>query len=103
MAGMMKKATPSPKPTVAGLKKMNLDKTAGTQSIKKMNLDKTATAKPKPKVTASAKPKATPTPKFTPPTVSQFKQSAAYKAGDWTYKQYVDEFRMQYNAKYKKR
>ena len=56
-----------------------------------------------PKSTPTPKPKATPTPKFTPPTVAQFKQSAAYRAGDWTYKQYVDEFRMQYNSKYKKK
>jgi len=62
---------------------------------------KKATPSPKPKVTPKAK--VTPTPKFTPPTLKEFKQSAAYKAGDWTYKQYVDEFIMQYNAKYKKK
>lgn len=64
-------------------------------------MKKKATPTPKPKVTL--KPKVTPTPKFTPPTIAEFKKSAAYKAGDWTYKQYVDEFRMQYNSKYKKK
>ena len=80
MPGMMKK-TAAPKPTAT----------------------KKTTPSPKPKVTASAKPKATPTPKFTPPTLGEFKQSAAYKAGEWTYKDYVDYFQGQYNAKYKKK
>lgn len=56
-----------------------------------------------PKPQRTSKPKITPTPKFTPPTVAEFKQSAAYKAGDWTYKQYVDAFKAQYDAKYKRR
>jgi hypothetical protein len=60
-----------------------------------------ATPTAKPKVTP--KPKATPTPKFTPPTLAQYKQSAAYRAGDWTYKQYVDEFKMQYDSKYRRK
>lgn len=53
MATMKKKATPSPKPTISGLKKMKLDKTAGTQAIKKMTLDKTAGSKPTPKPSPS--------------------------------------------------
>ena len=44
---------------------------------------------PKAKATMTPKPKATPMPKFTPPTIAQYKSSAAYRAGDLTYKQYV--------------
>lgn len=50
---MRKKATPTPRPTISGLKKMNLDRTTGAQGLKKMNLDKTATAKPTPKPSPS--------------------------------------------------
>lgn len=64
---------------------------------------KAGLSKPPRKTTVTVKPKVTPIPKFTPPTLAQFKSSAAYKAGDWTYKQYVDEFLAQYNAKYKKK
>lgn len=52
-----------------------------------------ATKKPTPK--ATMKPKATPkpSPKKTLPTLKEYKQSAAYKSGDLTYKQYLDLFR----------
>lgn len=39
----------------------------------------------------SSKPKPTPSP--TLPTLAEFKQSAAYKTGAMTYKQYVDYFK----------
>jgi hypothetical protein len=54
MPGMKKKATPSAKPTIAGLKQVNLDKpkakaTAGTKGLKQVNLDKPkATPSPSP-------------------------------------------------------
>lgn len=50
-----------------------------------------ATKKPTPKVTI--KPKATPSPKKTLPTLAEYKQSAAYKTGSMTYKQYLDSFK----------
>lgn len=79
---VMKKASPTPKPTAR---------------------PKAGIAKPERKTKVIVKPSVTPTPKFTPPTLGEFKKSAAYKAGDWTYKQYVDYFQAQYNAKYKKK
>ncbi len=36
---------------------------------------------------------AKPSPKKTLPTLKEYKQSAAYKSGDLTYKQYLDLFR----------
>jgi len=57
----------------------------------------------KPKATVTPKPKATPVPKFTPPTLSQYKSSAAYKAGDLTYKQYVAMSKNAFDAKSKKK
>lgn len=52
---------------------------------------------PKGKVTASpkAKPmaKAKPTPTPTLPTLAEYKQSAAYKTGAMTYKDYIDYFK----------
>jgi hypothetical protein len=77
MPGMMKKAAsmgkPAPKPTATK------------------------------KATTTAKPKNVPIPKFTPPTVAEFRQSAAYKTNSMMYKEYVDYFRQQYNFKYKKK
>jgi hypothetical protein len=58
-------ATPKPKPT---------------------SRPKVGLAKPPRKVTA----KATPFPKFTPPTVAQYKKSAAYKTDSMSYKEYID-------------
>jgi hypothetical protein len=58
---------------------------------------------PKPKVTSTPKPKVTPTPKFTAPTLAEYKSSAAYRAGNLTYKQYIDMSKSAYDAKYKKR
>ena len=58
---------------------------------------------PTPKATVTPKPKATPMPKFTPPTIGQYKGSAAYKAGDLTYKQYVAMSKNAFDAKNKKR
>lgn len=59
---MKKKATPAPKPTIAGLKKMNLDKTAGkVKGLKKMSLDKTAAKASPTAMPRVAKPKPTPT------------------------------------------
>lgn len=66
MPGMKKKATPSPKPTITGLKKSNLDKVASkVKGFKNVNLDKPKAGpavkgikqvnldKPKPKPTPS--------------------------------------------------
>jgi hypothetical protein len=67
----------------------------------------TPTRKPNPKPTATkkattkAKPKNVPIPKFTPPTVAEFRRSAAYKTDSMMYKEYVDYFRQQHNYKYK--
>lgn len=95
--------TPKPKPTINGLKQMNLDKpkpkkkaVQGLSGIKKSNLDK-----PKHKVTV--KPKATPTPKFTAPSVAEFRKSAAYKTDSMGYKEYVDTMYQVHQAKYKKK
>ena len=57
----------------------------------------------KPKATVTPKPKATPVPKFTAPTLSQYKSSAAYKAGDLTYKQYIAASKNAFDIKNKKR
>lgn len=48
-------------------------------------------------------PKATPAPKFTPPTIAQYKSSAASRSGDLTYKQYVDLSKKAFDAKNKRR
>jgi len=58
---------------------------------------------PKPKATMTPKVKATPMPKFTPPTIAQYKGSAAYKAGDLTYKQYVAASKSVFDAKNRNR
>lgn len=66
---------------------------------------------PKPKATAmgravsKAKPlfTAKPTPKFTAPSLSQYKSSAAYKAGNMTYKQYIDASKNAFDIKNKKK
>ena len=54
------------------------------------------TAKPVPAsakklMPGTAKPK--PSPKKTLPTLKEYKQSAAYKSGDMTYKEYLDFFK----------
>ncbi len=54
------------------------------------------------KATVTVKPKVTPVPKFTPPTLAQFKQSAAYKTDSMTYKEYVDAIYDVYKYKLKK-
>ena len=46
---------------------------------------------PKGKVTPAPKPKAKPSP--TLPSLEEFKQSAAYRSGAMTYKQYLDYFK----------
>ena len=62
---------------------------------------------PKPKTTSKAKAtmtpkaKATPMPKFTPPTLGQYKGSAA--ANSMTYKQYIAASKSVFDAKNKKR
>jgi hypothetical protein len=65
---------------------------------------KAGLAKPPRKITVTVKPKpkATPVPKFTPPTLAQFKQSAAYKTDSMTYKEYVDAVYDVYKYKLKK-
>lgn len=50
-----------------------------------------ATKKPIPKVTMKPKPK--PSSKPTLPTLAEFKQSAAYKNGGLTYKQYLEYYK----------
>lgn len=80
MPGMMKK-TPTPKPKATDVGRMM--------------------GKTKPLFTA--KPKATPTPKFTAPTLSQYKSSAAYKAGNMTYKEYIAVSKNVFDAKNKKK
>ena len=50
------------------------------------------------KVTA----KITPMPKFTPPTLAQYKKSAAYKTDSMSYKEYVDASYDVYKYKLKK-
>jgi hypothetical protein len=76
MPGMMKKS-PTPKPK--------------------------ATMTPKPKASMTPKPKVTPMPKFTAPTLAQYKSSAAYKAGDMTYKEYIAVSKNVFDAKNKKK
>ena len=76
-------ATPKPKPTPTPRPKAGL-------------------AKPPRKVTVTVKPKVTPVPKFTPPTLAQYKQSAAYKTDSMTYKEYVDAIYDVYKYKLKK-
>jgi hypothetical protein len=76
MAGMMKKS-PTPKPKV--------------------------TPMAKPKATVTPKPKVTPIPKFTAPTLAEYKSSAAYKAGDLTYKQYIAASKNAFDIKNKRR
>jgi hypothetical protein len=56
---------------------------------------------PKPKATMTPKVKATPKPKFTPPTLGQYKGSAA--ANSMTYKQYIAASKSVFDAKNKKR
>jgi hypothetical protein len=63
---------------------------------------KAGLAKPPRKVTVTVKPKVTPVPKFTPPTLAQYKQSAAYKTDSMTYKEYVDAIYDVYKYKLKK-
>jgi hypothetical protein len=58
---------------------------------------------PKAKATMTPKAKATPMPKFTPPTIAQYKGSAAYKAGNLTYKQYVAASKSVFDAKNRNR
>lgn len=60
-----------------------------------------ATPRPTPKITI--KPKATPMPKFTPPTIAEFKQSAAGRNGAMTYKEYIKVSEQVYNTKYNKK
>lgn len=52
---------------------------------------------PKPKASVTPKPKSTPKPKFTPPTLSQYKGSAA--ANSMTYKQYIAASKSVFDAK----
>lgn len=52
---------------------------------------------PKPKTSK------TPKPKFTPPSLAQYKKSAAYKAGDMTYKEYIAVSKNVFKAKNKKK
>ena len=58
-----------------------------------------ATITPKPKASMTPKPKVTPMPKFTAPTLAQYKSSAAYKAGNMTYKQYIAASKNVFDAK----
>ncbi len=58
---------------------------------------------PRPKATMTPKPKTTPKPKFTAPTLAQYKSSAAYKAGDMTYKEYIAVSKNVFKAKNKKK
>lgn len=76
MPGMMKKATPTRKPTPKP----------------------TATKKAMP----TAKPKKVPVPKFTAPSVAEFRKSAAYITDSMTYKEYVDALYDVYKYKLKK-
>jgi hypothetical protein len=59
------------------------------------------TPKPTPKITI--KPKATPMPKFTTPTLSEYKNSAAGRNGEMTYKQYIGLTEQVYKAKQKQK
>lgn len=61
------------------------------------------TPTPKPKATVTPKPKSTPKPKFTPPTLGEYKGSAAARAGDLTYKQYVAASKNAFDIKNKKK
>ena len=63
---------------------------------------KAGLTKPPRKTTVTVKPKVTPVPKFTPPTLAQFKQSAAYKTDSMTYKEYVDAIYDVYKYKLKR-
>ena len=60
-------------------------------------------ATPKPTIKATPKPKSTPMPKFTPPSLQDFKKSAAYKTNSMTYKEYVTTAEQVYKAKLKKK
>jgi hypothetical protein len=73
-----------------------------TTTNKNRNLDSKfgrSVPTPKPKATVTPKPKSTPKPKFTPPTLSQYKSSAAYRAGNLTYKQYIAASKSVFDAK----
>jgi len=61
--------------------------------------------KPTPRATVKAtpKPKVTPMPKFTPPSLQDFKKSAAYKTNSMTYKEYVTTAEQVFKAKNKKK
>ena len=76
MPGMMKKS-PTPKPKASPMAK--------------------------PKATVTPKAKATPAPKFTAPTLAEYKSSAAYRAGDLTYKQYIAATKNAFDIKNKKK
>jgi hypothetical protein len=76
MPGMMKKS-PTPKPKASPMAK--------------------------PKATVTPKAKATPAPKFTAPTLAEYKSSAAYRAGDLTYKQYIAATKNAFDIRNKKK
>lgn len=57
---------------------------------------------PMPKV-GQVKAKREPMPKFTPPSLQDFKKSAAYKTNSMTYKEYLSTAEQVYKAKLKKK
>jgi hypothetical protein len=85
-------AVPAPKPPASGTKSV----TRGGSFVAS---PKIVTKSPTPKATMTPKPKATPMPKFTAPTLAQYKSSAAYKAGNMTYKQYIAASKSVFDAK----
>jgi hypothetical protein len=64
---------------------------------------KRAAAKRMEAASGGAPKKATPAPKFTPPTLAEYKSSAAYRAGDLTYKQYIAATKNAFDIRNKKK
>lgn len=74
------------------------NKIANVMSSLASSKKSTPTPKPRPtRVGSLAKPTAKPKPSASPtlPTLAEFKQSAAYKTGAMTYKEYIDYFKSQ--------
>jgi hypothetical protein len=66
-------------------------------------VSKRAAAKRMEAASGGAPKKAAPIPKFTAPTLAEYKSSAAYKAGDLTYKQYIAASKNAFDIKNKRR
>lgn len=91
------KIKPTAKPVPASMvaketAKMKQVKKIGGSANSKLNTPNSSMSKTATKATGMSK-KATPSPKKTLPTLAEYKQSAAYKTGSMSYKQYLDSFK----------